>query len=76
MNASLRLYPLIAIAAAGAIAGVVALVRRGRKTPGLGLGAFLERSPFRQKFFSRSEHHLDRSREWLFRLDGRLWNRP
>jgi hypothetical protein len=33
MNASLRLYPLIAIAAAGAMAGVVALVRRGRKTP-------------------------------------------
>jgi hypothetical protein len=33
MNGSLRLYSLIAIATVGTIAGVVALVRRGRKTP-------------------------------------------
>jgi len=33
MNGTLRLYPLIAIAAVGAIAGTAALIRRGRKTP-------------------------------------------
>jgi len=33
MNGTLRLYPLIALAALGAFAGAAALVRRGRKSP-------------------------------------------